>query len=78
MQSQMGYQIDDSKHRLDLNTAQAHQVHLDQQRAELSRSHIAQQISSDQERLTVRNSNMGRIIHTYKALLPKWGINFSR
>ena len=50
-QSQMGTQINDSRRRLELNTAQVQQAHMDPQRAEITRSHMTQQISNDQDRL---------------------------
>ena len=52
MQSQMGIQINDSRQRLDLHASQVHQVHIEQQIAAINRSHMNQQISNDQERLT--------------------------
>ena len=51
-QRQVGRRRSDSRQMLVLNTAQSHQIHMDQQREEHARSHITQQSKSDQERLS--------------------------
>ena len=64
MQTQMGIQINESRQRLDVNAAQVQQVHLEQQRDEINRSHMNQQISNDQDRLTRIRQHEQNYAHT--------------
>ena len=60
MQNQMSGQLNESRQRLELNSAQVQQVHLEQQRAEASRNQLAQQLTTDQERLAQMQSQHER------------------
>ena len=51
MKNQMSGQLNESRQRLELNSDQVQHAPLEQQRAEASRNHLAQQLTTDQGRL---------------------------
>ena len=78
MQNQMSGQLNESRQRLELYSAQVQHVHLEHQRAGVSRNHLAHQLTTDQERLAHMQSQHERNYPSIQQFASQVEINFGK